>query len=440
MKPTGITRNFGKINKIPAFKNLALKWASGFEVASLLDSNDYQNDPYHRYELLIGARPLESLSIQSPADGNAFEHLSAFREQNPDAWLFGFLSYDLKNHIERLSSIHPDGIGLPELHFFCPAYVLAIENGELWIRSRLESPDEILQQILGSELSGEAPIRWIGELQPRMPRIRYLDTIERIRQHIAAGDVYEMNLCQEFYAHDCDLDPALLFAHLNRLSRAPFACFYRLADRYLLCASPERFLQKEGDRLRSQPIKGTRPRARDAAEDRALAEELSRSPKDRAEHIMIVDLVRNDLAKSCLPGTVQVDELFGIYTFPTVHQMISTISGRIDPQYTWIDAIRNAFPMGSMTGAPKVMSMELIEQYELSRRGLYSGAVGYVAPNGDFDFNVVIRSLFYNAPAAYLSFQVGGAIVYDSIPEQEYEECMVKAGAMLKAIGIIYNG
>jgi len=257
-----------------------------------------------------------------------------------------------------------------------------------------------------------------------------------------------MNLCQEFFSENTDLDPVAVFERLNGIGKAPFSTFMRWRDRYLLSASPERFLKKEGRKVMSQPIKGTRRRS--LQDDNAMRKELETSEKDRAENVMIVDLVRNDLARNCIPGSVQVEELFGIYTFETVHQMISTVTGTLKPleviksnflndhndsnYFNDLNVLRDAFPPGSMTGAPKVMAMELIEKYEKTRRGLYSGAVGYFDPAGDFDFNVVIRSILYNATSRYVSVQVGGAIVYDSVPEQEYEECLVKAEAMLKAL------
>ena len=202
----------------------------------------------------------------------------------------------------------------------------------------------------------------------------------------------------------------------------------------MLCGSPERFLRKEGDLLVTQPIKGTRKRSSDPETDAKIKAELASSEKDRSENVMIVDLVRNDLAHHCLPGSIQVTELFGIHSFPTVHQMISTVEGRLPAGNNGIGALRDAFPMGSMTGAPKVMAMQLIEHFEQTRRGLFSGAVGYFAPGGDFDFNVVIRSLQYNAATNYLSCSVGGAIVYDSVPEQEYEECLIKMSAIKKVL------
>ena len=239
-----------------------------------------------------------------------------------------------------------------------------------------------------------------------------------------------MNFCQEFYAENCGILPSEVFLRLNELSLAPYACFYKWNERYLLCASPERFMKKIGKTIISQPIKGTIKRGKTHKEDQKLKEQLLNSEKDRAENVMIVDSVRNDFARSCKAGTVKVEELFGIYSFQQVHQMISTIKGTLKPDCHFIDAIKNTFPMGSMTGAPKVITMETIEQYEHTKRGLYSGAVGYITPDGDFDFNVVIRSILYNNLTNYLSFQVGGAIVYDSDPESEYEECLLKAKAM----------
>jgi len=251
-----------------------------------------------------------------------------------------------------------------------------------------------------------------------------------------------MNFCQEFFAEGVRIDPLSMFDRLNQHSKAPFSAYYRLRDRYLLCASPERFLKKEGAKIISQPIKGTIRRGGDPKEDLGLKNQLASSEKDRSENVMIVDLVRNDLGRSCKAGSVEVEELFGIYGFNQVWQMISTVKGELEEGEDGIDAIRRAFPMGSMTGAPKVRSMQLIEEYEQSKRGLYSGAVGYIRPDGDFDFNVVIRSLLYNAADQYLSFQVGGAIVFDSVAEKEYEECLLKAKGILDVLqgGLHFSG
>jgi len=362
----------------------------------------------------------------------AFDALKSFVDEKRD-WLFGYLTYDLKNDVEpRLTSNNFDGIGFPVLHFFQPEVVVEISTESITVHSLGISPDFFFKQISQSPKTGRASLirNPKSEIRHRILRSVYLETVQAIRRHIQRGDIYEMNFCQEFFAEGSVLDAHAVFRRLNEIGKAPFSTFYRLQDRYLLCASPERFLKKTGQMLLSQPIKGTIRRGRTANEDAALRQQLYQSPKDRSENVMIVDLVRNDLARSCRAGSVRVDELFMIYQFEQVFQMISTVSGELLPEVHPVDAIRFAFPMGSMTGAPKVRSMELIEHYEATKRGLYSGAVGYFTPDGDFDFNVVIRSIFYNAFDRYLSFQAGGAIVFDSVPELEYEECLLKAKGM----------
>ena len=423
-----------QIADIEHWKRAALQWASAFSPVCYLDSNRHTTRP-GTYECLIGAGAVRQLNL-AEASG-AFHRLQAFFDDHP-GWLFGNLSYDLKNDVENLVSRHPDEVRFPLLHFFEPMFVLELfPDGELRIHSKEGNPEELYHAILGQTIPSGNESLFPGaiQLRARMEAPEYMKKVLRLQDHILEGDIYETNFCQEFYVEDCSTRPAELFSRLNHLSRAPFSAYYEVDKRYLMCASPERFLRKEGQRLVSQPIKGTIHRGRDAQEDRELREKLSGSEKDRAENVMIVDLVRNDLARSCVPGTVAVPELFGIYPFAQVFQMISTVEGQLRKEVHPIEAIRHAFPMGSMTGAPKVMAMELIERYEQRRRGLYSGAVGYFTPGGDFDFNVVIRSLLYNSPEKYLSFQVGGAIVYDSKPEQEYEECLWKARALLTVLG-----
>lgn len=417
------------------WKKRLLHWAADFERAFYLDSNGYGHGlhsgdglmPEGR-ECLVATGAVTELEANA---GDAFARLVRFQQEKKD-WLFGFFGYDLKNEIERLDSQHPDRIGLPDLAFVQPETVVMLDGANMEIQTLGLRPETVFEQI------GNTPCEYRPNggqrvtLTPALPKDEYLRTVETIREHIVEGDLYEMNLCQEFFAEGVSIDPVAVFQRLNAIGKAPFSTFMRRGDQYLLSASPERFLKKEGRRLISQPIKGTRRRS--ATDDEAQRLDLSNSEKDRSENVMIVDLVRNDLARNCVPGSVRVDELFGIYTFETVHQMISTVSGTLRSDAGGLDALRAAFPPGSMTGAPKVMAMELIERYERSRRGLYSGAVGYMDPAGDFDFNVVIRSILYNAAARAVSVQVGGAIVYDSVPEQEYEECLVKAEAMMRAL------
>lgn len=400
-----------------------LNWSRRFGILLFLDSNGYQS-PYGRYECLCAVGAVNRYDL---AD---FDGLYTFHKQHQD-WLFGHLSYDLKNNLEpKLASAHPEHQGFPLLHFFQPEIVCFIASGErfLAIESLSLPPEEIYAAILAvKEIEEDIPSL---EFKQRISKEAYQERVAALRKHIYDGDCYEINFCAEGFAEDAAIDPFLIFQALNKLSPAPFAAFYRLDDRYLMCASPERYLQKSGNRILSQPIKGTAKRGNTAAEDEVAKKALQESSKERAENVMIVDLVRNDLARSCEVGSVSVDELFGIQSFPQVHQMVSTVSGTLKTGLPFTEAIRHSFPMGSMTGAPKVKVMELVEQYEVSRRELYSGSVGYITPGGDFDFNVVIRSLFYNAASRYLSYQTGGAITYDSQPQQEWEERLLKAWAL----------
>lgn len=423
-----LTTNFN-VSSIATFKLKALAWSQQFEQICFLDNNGHSST-YHSYEGLLAV----GNGRQVLAGVDAFGKLDQFQQENTD-WLFGFLTYDLKNDVEPLHSAHPDHIGLPDLHFFRPEIVIEFHTNSIEIHTEHADKADIYHTILHTSISG-AEISSVNpsQIQSRLSKQEYLETVQQIKQHIQLGDIYELNFCQEFFVEKYSADPFALFNRLNAISKAPFSSFYKFQDCYLLCASPERFLKKETDIVISQPIKGTIKRGLNVQEDQQLKKQLYHSPKDRSENVMIVDLVRNDLAKSCISGTVQVEELFGIYSFEQVHQMISTVKGQLKPSITPVEAIKNAFPMGSMTGAPKIRSMELIEKYEKSKRGLYSGAVGYFKPNGDFDFNVVIRSLLYNTRQEYLSFQVGGAIVHASDPDSEYEECLLKAKGMVGAI------
>ncbi len=396
-----------------------LNWLRPFSIFVYLDNNEYQHGP-RRFELLAGASAAAFFEHAAAGDGD---------------WLFGHLAYDYKNKIEpKLSSRNEEQIGFPDSFFFRPDTVIYIPAGscELHVCSLHEDPEIVLQQILAlpSQVADTLPEKRNIDWQYRFTREAYIDSIARIRQHIEEGDCYELNFCTEAYAPDTFIDPFAVFDRLNTVNPAPFAALYRYNDAWLMCASPERFLHKEKDEILSQPIKGTSRRGTDAEADEHLKAVLYNNAKERAENVMIVDLVRNDLARSCRTGTIAVPELFGVYTFPQVHQLISTVSGTLKPGIGNLEIIEHAFPMGSMTGAPKVMVMELIEQYERSRRGLYAGTVGYCTPEGDFDFNVVIRSLLYNHTSGYLSYQTGGAITYGSDAAAEWEEVRLKAKAL----------
>jgi para-aminobenzoate synthetase component 1 len=409
------------------FKHKALHWADTFPYCCILDSNSYP-DPYGKYDFLIAAGARQVLHSESMV---AFEDLKSFYKDNP-GWLFGIMGYDLKNGIEALQSSNPDPLEFPQLCFFTPEYLIIAENGIL----RVEIGDpELLNEIQASnpEAIQQTALPEII-IQSRLQKEVYLNKIQELKRHISRGDIYEITFCQEFFAEHARINPAESYARLNINSPTPFSGYLKLKDKYLLCASPERFLRKQGHTMISQPIKGTAKRSTDAATDAQIKAKLAADLKEQTENVMIVDLVRNDLTKSAVPASVKVEEQFGIYSFAQVHQMISTISCELHPEIHFVDAIKNTFPMGSMTGAPKVRAMQLIDMYEESTRGAYSGAMGYISPEGDFDFNVVIRSMLYAADKAYLSFQVGSAITDACIPEKEYEECMLKASAIIETI------
>jgi para-aminobenzoate synthetase component 1 len=414
-----------------------LNWASRFNICAFLDNQDYHL-PFHRSDGLLAVGAVEH--VQASA-GHAFEDLRQFAGRHHD-WLFGHFGYDLVKETEPFGisqqAINP--VGFPDLFFFIPEIIIELKGDSLHIGSLRQDHAEILEEILaapGDGVGGQGRAENGPELQAAFSREEYLDTIRTLRAHILRGDCYEINFCQEFFGQPMDVDPLQTWGSLSKASPNPFAAFYRLEDKYLLCASPERYLRREGNTLISQPIKGTAPRVQDdPGADQAAGAGLAMSAKDRSENVMVVDLVRNDLSKICLPGSVRVRELFGIYGFPQVYQMTSTVEGELAPGIDFIDAVEATFPMGSMTGAPKRRVVELIDRYERTSRGLFSGALGYVTPEGDFDFNVIIRSLFYNKSSHYLSYQVGSGITFYSDPEQEYEECLVKAEGIKKALGL----
>lgn len=405
-----------------------LLWANHSNILLFLDSNQYQHTE-GAYECMCAVRPVSQIIND---DGHLTQLKTHFASHKD--WLFGHISYDFKNKLERLDSNHQSNFKFPDLHFFCPEIVCYILRGEnsVWIESLIQSPDDIWEEIISYQSRKELTIEGKVTFQKRINNDDYLNIIQHLQKHILDGDCYEINFCNENYALDASIYPPGVFAQLNSHSKAPFAAYYRFQDQYLMCASPERFLRKTASRISAQPIKGTARRMPHAAQDEQQKKELFNSLKERAENVMIVDLMRNDLARFCTVDTIQVDELFGIYTFPQVHQMISTISGQLQEDRSIFDALKLSFPMGSMTGAPKIMVMQLIEHYERARRELFSGSVGYISPEGDFDFNVVIRSLLYNEQTNYLSFQTGGAITSDSVPEQEWEETLLKATTIEK--------
>ena len=419
-----------KIDNPEAFKNQLLDWAQQFREIVFLDSNAY-NQQYSGYEAVLAVEAFTSVKTDYY---KAFEDLKNYQQQTKD-WLFGYLSYDLKNDTEALQSDNFDGLQFPDLFFFQPKKLFLLKKEEVelhYLQLCNEDMESDLQEILQS--TGFMTLKPEVAIQQRIPKEKYLAKVNEMLAHIHRGDIYEANFCIEFYAENATIDTLETYKKLNSISKPPFAAYFKNNQHFLLSASPERYLRKEGTKVISQPIKGTAKRFTDAVSDEASKNALAQNPKERAENVMIVDLVRNDLSHTATKGSVKVEELCGIYSFEQVHQMISTITSQVDEITSPVEILRTTFPMGSMTGAPKISAMKIIEELEATKRGLYSGAVGYFMPNGDFDFNVVIRSILYHAQNKYLSFSVGSAITSQAVPEQEYDECLLKAKAMFEVL------
>jgi para-aminobenzoate synthetase component 1 len=413
--------------EIPNLSERLIEFARNFPLAMVLDSNSSAfpsfGKEYKKYNLVAGFAefPLSGQTI------TGYEGLATITERNSN-WYLGYLTYDIKNSIENLCSSNRDELGWPSMLLFVPDVLILQENDSVTIFSDHSQWNK--QKIISGLLACNLKKNDLSDLvlHPRMTKNVYLEQICKIKEQIALGNIYEINFCQEF-SDNSEIDPYQRFRFMNAHSPAPFSAFLKYEYRYLLSASPERFLMKENSKIISQPIKGTASRGITNDEDSCFKTQLEQSLKERTENIMIVDLVRNDLSRIANKDTVRVEDLCGIYTYPHVHQMISTIAASL-PSLSFQEIIRATFPMGSMTGAPKINAMKMIEEYENVKRGLYSGTVGYIAPGMDFDFNVVIRSLQYNAANHYLSYMTGSAITALSDPEKEYEECLLKAYAI----------
>jgi para-aminobenzoate synthetase component 1 len=426
------TKQIHHISNPELVKQQLLLWSQQFDTVVWLDSNNY-NHHQLQYDAILVVD--EFTSIQTDYE-NAFEKLKEYQSITND-WIFGYLTYDLKNDVEALSSLNFDGLGFPDLYFFQPQKIFLLKGNTLEMQYLMMVEDEFevdLKAILESQedslKTSESPIK----IHLRIHKDEYFAKVNTMLEHIHRGDIYEANFCQEFFAEETQISPLETYNKLNRISKPPFATFLKLNDKYLLSASPERYIKKVGHTIISQPIKGTAKRSENVMEDAQLKEALKNDIKERSENVMIVDLVRNDLSKTAIKGSVQVKELCKVYTFDQVHQMISTVESKVSSDVSPIDVIKTTFPMGSMTGAPKISAMKIIEELEETKRGLYSGAVGYITPEGDFDFNVVIRSILYNETHQYVSYSVGGAITAKSDPLKEYEECLIKAKAMREVL------
>ncbi len=411
------------------FKQQLLTWASPFREVVFLDSNDYPQQ-YSSYDCVLAIDAFTSIQTDFH---NGFEKLNEYQQTTKD-WIFGYLTYDLKNDTENIDSKNFDGLDFHDLFFFQPKKIFLLKGNNLEVSYLKMCDDEIEEDL--NEINNEQLI--INNSQPainieqRISKPDYISKVNSMLAHIQRGDIYEANFCMEFYGESAIINPLEVYQKLNAISEPPFGAFFKNHKHYALCASPERYLRKEANKIISQPIKGTAKRSDDQITDELIKATLVTSEKERSENIMIADLVRNDLSRTAEKGSVNVEELCGIYSFKQVHHLISTITS--ESNKSPIEIIENSFPMGSMTGAPKVSAMNIIEKLEETKRGLYSGAIGYFTPEGDFDFNVVIRSILYNESNQYLSFSVGSAITSLSDPEMEYEECLLKAKAMIQVL------
>ena len=416
-----------KIENPEFLKKQILHWSQQFREITFLDSNESQSK-YSSYDCILAVDAFTSLQTDY---FNAFEDLKIYQSTTKD-WLFGYLTYDLKNDTERLISSNKDGLDFPDLYFFQPKKVIFIKENQLefhYLNMCSEEMESDYQEIIHFKMDNEIIQNEI-HIQQQISKSDYIQKVNKILEYIQNGVIYEANFCMEFFAEERTINPLNTFESLNKISKAPFSSFFKNNKHFALSASPERYLKKIGDKIISQPIKGTSKRFANEVDDALSKTNLANEPKERSENIMIVDLVRNDLSKTAQKETVIVEELCKIYSFLQVHQMISTVTSHLNPEFSEVDVLKTTFPMGSMTGAPKISAMKIIEELEETKRGLYSGAIGYFTPENDFDFNVVIRSILYNETQKYVSFSVGSAITSKSEPEKEYEECLLKARAM----------
>ena len=420
------------------FKVQILHWSNQFEVCTFLDNHAYES-PYGVIDCIAAVNPVSFITL----DGVNALAVDAFIQKHSGEWIFAHFNYEYHGITKPNTKVNLTGF--PLAYLYTPAVVVELAGNHVTIQSDSENPQILFDEInsfkvpslseQSTEQSAEHSAAPTTSIIPFISKVAYVEAIDKILALIRRGNFYEINYCQAFEVPHLSAHPVAVYVNLTEVSPTPFACFYKNSNDYLLCASPERYLQKKGNQLISQPIKGTIKRnLENDADDKLQVEALQNSSKDKSENVMVVDLVRNDLSRICEQGTVKVSELFGIYSFPQVHQMISTITGTLSSNTLFSEILEATFPMGSMTGAPKKSVMETIDALEPTRRGLYSGTVGYFNPAGDFDFNVVIRSIFYNSDTKKASYGVGGGITIYSDPEKEYEECLLKAAAIKKVL------
>ena len=417
-----VIKNFSNVD-VKSLKQKIIHHSRAFDYSVLLNSNSESTE--NEFIYAYGCIAFLSSSNQS------LKKLDNF--MNDKDWLFGFFSYDLKNEIENLMSSNFIFHSIPNIFFFKPKVVVIARNGLLTFEvcSDLD-PEQELNNILNYKPN--ALEKKIDNLIPRVSKKKYLKNVISIKEHIKKGDIYELNYCIDYYSENSIIDPCDVYKRLNSLTESPMSTLFKFKEINIISSSPERYISRRKNKVFSQPIKGTARRNSNELIDKEIRSLLTKNIKEKAENHMIVDIVRNDLSRISKKGKVKVTELGKLYSFKNVHQLISTIECEIDNNTLVSKIIESTFPMGSMTGAPKIKSMKLIDEFENVSRGIYSGSVGYFMPNGDFDFNVVIRSIIYDSNNAKLNLNIGSAITYNSTAENEYEECQLKAEAMIEAL------
>lgn len=356
-------------------------------------------------------------------------------EGRTDDWWFGHLAYGYKDRLEALASRFDDGFAWPLAHWFVPRWVFEWADGGCCLHAHEEDREEgrafaESMRVSVDEQAASSGIEWA----PSTNEAEHRSHAQALLGHIQRGDIYEVNYCIAHEAIDRSFDPFTAFDALLARTDAPFAGFYRLGHRFALCCSPERFIAFNSDRMIGEPMKGTRPRGADADQDAHLREELANDPKEHSENVMAVDVMRNDFSRVAVPGTVQVPELFGVRTHPRVHQLVSVVEAQRSPGFTPFDAVKAAFPPASMTGAPKIRAMQLIDAHEARARGLYSGSLGFFAPDGTGDLNVVIRTVLFDRTTGKLAVPTGSALTAKCDPAAEWEECLVKFNSIADGI------
>ena len=400
--------------------------AAHFDTYCYLNGNNISY-PHGAFPTLMGLAVAEEY-LAVTAHDFSWEAMDLFIQRHRGKHIFSYINYGLKNHIEQFSERSTDPLAFPLIHLYVPRYLFVQEDDLSW-KAYDKKSEELIPALLTKPNDHSSLPQQPQATAPlaQFSHDEYIAIIHRIKAELAQGNIYEINFCNSYSGTYENIDYTSLYEELNAISPMPFSALYKHKAHVLLSASPERFIQKKNNRLISQPIKGTAGRLTDAAEDLKQKQNLEESLKERTENIMIVDLVRNDMSKVCIGGSVIVEELCKVYTFEKVHQMISTITGELEQtNIRFSELLKALFPMGSMTGAPKLKAMQLIEELEKEDRGLFSGTVGYIQPNGDFDFNVIIRSLLFNEKKGLYKFHAGSAITMASDAELEYQECDVK--------------